>query len=91
MERVNMDVDKQTRMAIDYAVKVALETGNFIRKVKEGDFELTKERLMEELSKIMKAKELIQKCEHRAVALPLERQDLDNIEKQLWGIVIERL
>jgi len=84
-------MDKIVEEAIRESVRAQIWVSGFIRQVKEGRIELTKEKLMEELGRIEKAKKMIRECEHQAVALPLEREDWDEIERELWGLVIERL
>lgn len=85
------DLNEKVAETIRKSVKAQIDTTVFISQVKEGRIELTKEKLMEELGRIEKAKKMIRECEHQAVALPLEREEWDKLERELWGLVLERL
>lgn len=84
------DLNEKVAETIRKSVKAQIETTVFISQVREGK-EFTKEELMEELSKIDEIKKMIRECEHKSVALPLEREEWDKLERELWGLVLERL
>jgi len=83
-------LDEKVKEAISESVKVAVWVRGFINAVKNGN-ELKKEELAEHLSRIFRAKELIRKCEKERIPMHLERRDIDDIEEQLWALILERL